>query len=65
MHAGVSKVTGSRLPIDVQREMRLRAKGGHRFVGLRCAARQHRTRIDRVEAIEVLVGLPTCDVTSG
>lgn len=32
VHAGASKVTESRYPIDVQREMRLRTKGGHRFV---------------------------------
>lgn len=40
-----SKVTESRLLIDVQWEMRLRTKGGHRFVGLRRAARQHRTQL--------------------
>lgn len=40
VHAGASKVTESRYPIDVQREMRLRTKGGHRFVGLSCASRQ-------------------------
>lgn len=45
VHAGVSKVTESRLLIDVQQEMRLRTKGGHRFVGLRCAARQHHTQL--------------------
>lgn len=48
VHAGASKVTESGFPIDVQREMRLRTKGGHRFVGLRCASRQHRTLLTLV-----------------
>lgn len=63
MHAGVSKVTQSRFPIDTQPEMRLRTKGGHRFVGLRCAFKTVPHSIDPVEVIGVMVGLPTCDVT--
>lgn len=34
---GWAKVTESSFPVDVQREMRLRMKGGIRFAGLRYA----------------------------
>lgn len=64
MHAGVGKVTESSFSIDVQREMRLRTKGG--AVSWGSAVHQDSAALDgpcRGTVIAVLVGHPTCDVT--